>query len=240
MSGLGDDGLYIHLGEIMETVFRTALSFSLLMVITYTLGKLINSKMTHSHFAVAITLGSVIANMSFDLNINFFSMLSSLITLVAIALVTSYVSLKNRRIRKWVAGKPVKLVEKGKILEGNLAKAFLTTEMLNQFLRENGIFDIEEVEYAFLENDGKLSALKKFPYRIPVNHQFGYISPDTFQMPIEIIVDGEILLSNLGRINNGEEWITGQLKDRGLKVKDVNYAVLNSKGKLFIDTYKDF
>jgi uncharacterized membrane protein YcaP (DUF421 family) len=232
--------MYIHAGEITETVFRTIFSFALLMIVTYVLGKLINSKMTHSHFAFSITLGSVIANMSFDLNINFFSMLSSLITLFAIVLVTSYISLKNRHIRKWVSGKPVKLIEKGQILEGNLERAFLTMEMLNQFLREKDIFNINEVEYAFLENDGNVSVLKKYPYRTPVNRQFGFYDSEPFQMPIEIIVDGKILYSHLSWIKNGEEWIKDELKQRGLEVKDVNYAVLNSNRKLFIDIYQDF
>jgi uncharacterized membrane protein YcaP (DUF421 family) len=232
--------MYIHPGEIAETVIRTIFSFALLMIVTYILGKLISSKMTHSHFAVSITLGSVIANMSFDLNINFFSMLSSLITLFAIVLLTSYISLKNRRIRKWVYGKPVKLIEKGKILENNLDRAFLTMEMLNQFLREKDIFNIEEVEYAFLENDGNISILKKYPYRAPVNHELGLFDSEPAQMPIEIIVDGEILTSNLRRIKKGEDWIKDELKQRGLEVKDVNYAVLNSNQKLFIDIYQDF
>lgn len=68
--------------------------------------------------------------------------------------------MRSRKIRKWFAGKPTVVIENGKILEQNLRKIQFTLDTLSQELREKDIFDIEEVQYAILELNGKLSVLK--------------------------------------------------------------------------------
>ncbi|WP_212774624.1 YetF domain-containing protein [Polycladomyces abyssicola] len=72
-----------------------------------------------------------------------------------------YLALKSRTIKRWVIGEPVTLIDKGKILEKNLAKIHMSLEVLSQSLRRKDIFDINEVECAILETDGELSVLKK-------------------------------------------------------------------------------
>ncbi|MFX3623843.1 MAG: DUF421 domain-containing protein [Ectobacillus sp.] len=64
------------------------------------------------------------------------------------------ISLKSRHIRMWISGQPTVIIENGKLLDANMKKIRYTLDDLNQHLREQGIFDLFEVEHALLEHRG--------------------------------------------------------------------------------------
>ncbi len=66
-----------------------------------------------------------------------------------------------RPIEKLIEGEPIMLIHNGIILTKNLKKAGFTMSELEAAMRENGIFDIEKVDLAMLEVDGKVSVLSK-------------------------------------------------------------------------------
>src|ERR1700730_3644621 len=108
------------MNDIWQSVLRTSLSYLLLMVITLIWGKQINSRKNYFNFALAITIGSFISNMSFDLQLHFIPMCFSFVSLTAFYLLSSFLSFKSRKLRKWISGQPIVLIEKGNILEKNL------------------------------------------------------------------------------------------------------------------------
>ena len=155
----------ITLHDILLSILRTGISFFILMIIALWIGKQVNSKNNYYNFALSMTIGSFIANMGFDIKLSFIPMLSALFSLVFIYFIFSVISSKSRRFRMWISGKPTVIIEKGKILDANMKKIRYTLDDLNQQLREQGIFDVFEVEYALLEVSGKLSVLKKKKYQ---------------------------------------------------------------------------
>lgn len=58
-------------------------------------------------------------------------------------------------------------------------------------------------------------------------------------MPIEVIMDGKIILKNIHENQLTEQWIDEELEKRQLSLKDIVYAVRSSNGSLYIDTYDD-
>jgi uncharacterized membrane protein YcaP (DUF421 family) len=223
--------------DLLIPILRTSTSFLILMVVTYFIGKHINSHKNHYSFALSVTIGSFIANMGFDTSIKFREMLASFLSLVLMYYLFMVVSTKSRTIRKWISGKPTVLIEKGKLLDHNMKKVKFTLDDLNQLLRERGIFNIFELEDVLLEVSGELSILKKQAYQNPVKQDFNL--PQTSEaLPIELIMDGEIIIKN----NNSQynrEWIEAECKKRNLRIDEVYYAVINSNGSLFIDKYDD-
>jgi uncharacterized membrane protein YcaP (DUF421 family) len=115
-----------------------------------------------------------------------------------------------------------------------------TLDSLNQELREQSVFDMEEVLFAILEINGTLTVLKKPEYR-PVIHKDLWIStnPESW-LPIELIMDGQIIYKNLKENKLTKEWLVQELIKRNLQEGDVLYAVFGSNGQLYIDTYNDF
>ncbi|MFS0862072.1 DUF421 domain-containing protein [Fredinandcohnia sp. 179-A 10B2 NHS] len=223
--------------DLLLSIWRTGLSFIILVLVTLSIGKHINPHKNHFSFALAVTIGSFIANMGFDTKIDFIEMLSAFLVLVLLFYLFMVLSFRSRRLRKLLSGRPTVLIEKGKILDKNMQKIKFSIDDLNQYLREKNIFNINEVEYALLEVSGELSVLKKKQFQ-NICKQDMNLPYSTVSLPIELIMDGEIINKNIVGPYN-QKWIEVECKKRNLEVKDVYYAVVNSHGSLFIDKYQD-
>lgn len=223
--------------DILIPILRTAFSFIILILITLNFGKHINSHKNHYSFALSIIIGSFIANMAFDTQLNFKEMLISFLVLVVMFYLFMVFSSRSRNLRKWFSGRPTVLIENGKILDKNMKKVKFSIDDLNQLLREKDIFNIFEVEYALLEVSGVLSVLKKKQFQNTSRQDFNLPNPSV-SLPIELIMDGKIIKKNfIGMYNR--DWIEAECKRRNLRINEIYYAVVKSDGHLFVDTYDD-
>lgn len=227
------------MGLLWETAVRTVLAFALIMLITRIIGKHTIARMTYHDFVASITLGAIVANLAFNTHIRVWHTVASFLIFSGIAYLTAFISLKSRKTRKWFAGQPTVVIENGKILENNLRKIQFSMDSLNQELREKDIFDPEEVEYAILELNGRLSVLKKPEYRPVTRKDLHMPNPAKTQFPVELIMDGKIMTDNLQKSDVSPQWLSQQLEKRGLIPEEVFYAVRGTNGKLFCDLYED-
>lgn len=225
--------------EISNSIIRTIISYLLLMILTLFWGKQINSHKNHFNFALSITMGSYIANMGFDMNLKFVQMLFSFGTLVVLYFLFSLMSFSSRVLRKWFSGKPIVLIENGKILDENFNKSRFTLDDLSQQLREKEVFDISEVEYALLEVSGNISILKKEQFRKVIKKDLSMnLNNQPSSLPIELIMGGKVIKENLSNFYN-DEWIWKECQKRFITPNDVFYAVVGTNGQVYFDLYKD-
>lgn len=225
---------------LLDTAFRTLIAFILMMAITRVIGKHTIARMTYHDFVASVTLGAITANLAFNTQLRIWNPIVSFLTFSLIAYLISYISLKSRKSRKWLAGKPTVVIENGKILEQNLRKIKISLDSLNQELREVQIFDPGEVEYAVLEINGKLSVLKKPEYMPVLRKDLQLFYPaNKPQFPVELIMDGQVVTENLRLTGLSPEWLSAQLKKRGVKAEEVCYAVRGTNGEMFYDLYQD-
>jgi uncharacterized membrane protein YcaP (DUF421 family) len=227
------------MSDLIETIIRTIFSVFLLIVSIHIIGKQIIARATYLHYIVNITLGSIAANIAFETKLNFFNLTASFVVFVAISVLLSHLSLKSHTLKKWIIGKPITLIDKGKILEKNLSKINMSLDVLTQNLRRKDIFDMNEVECAVIEMDGGLSVLKKTMYLPVTRKDLAFQKPDS-SFPLELIVDGEIIFENLTKKNLTMGWLEKELVKRKLIQKDVNYMVLGTNNQLYIDLYQDY
>ena len=195
--------------------------------------------MTIFDFVASISLGAIAANVAFNTFINAYHAILAFVIYVIIIFTMALISLKSRKGRKFFAGDPTIVIENGKILEKNMNKMRYTLDYLNQQLREKEIFNIEEVLFAIIETNGTLTILKKPQFR-NVNKQdlMIPITPE-FKLPIELIMDGEIIKENLEQNNLTESWLQTELNKCNLVQHDVLYAVLSGNGNMYVDTYEN-
>ncbi|WP_025690776.1 DUF421 domain-containing protein [Paenibacillus zanthoxyli] len=219
-------------------LFRTIFAILLLLLVAKILGKQTISNMTFLDFVTGITIGSVTANLAFNDKIQWSHVTLSLIVITITSILLSVISLRSRKMRSWISGSPTVLIEGGKILEDNMRKVRYTLDSLDQALREKGIFNLEEVEYAVLEDNGVVSILKKDKYQY-VTKKDMKLRPNTQAFPVELILDGVLIEKNLE--NNGltKEWLETQLRRKGKRISDVFYAVRGTQQQLIFDFYKD-
>ncbi|MFG6495051.1 DUF421 domain-containing protein [Fictibacillus sp. UD] len=222
----------------IDVVVRTIVAFIALYVAARVLGKHTVSRMTIFDFIAVVTLGSVTANLSFALEIKARYIFFSLFIFVVLIYLSAFLSLKSKRARKFVAGDPTVVIENGKILEHNMKKMRYTLDYLNQQLRQKDIFSVDEVDYALVENNGLLSVKKKEQHLNVTRKDLNMYKPEV-KLPIELIMDGEILLNNLKENNISKGWLHTELTKRSLSTQNVVYALLTSNDKLYIDTHND-
>jgi uncharacterized membrane protein YcaP (DUF421 family) len=219
--------------EFFQTILRTTFSSILLLVVTYFFGKRMTTHRNYHNFAIAITIGSYIANMGFDTNLRFGPTLASFFTLAFIFLFSSYLSFKKVNLRKYLAGQPLIIIEKGQMNEDHMSKARYTMDDLQQQLREQGTFHVEEIETAILEVSGKLSIQPKEKYTPVVKQDLEQLFQPS---ALELIIDGKMVLENLTSVHH-RDWVQKQCQARNVKIEQVSYAVVGSNGVFYLIKY---
>ncbi|WP_159882298.1 DUF421 domain-containing protein [Paenibacillus puerhi] len=225
--------------EHLVVLIRSFSAFLILLVIARVLGKQTLSNMNFHEFVTAVILGATAANFAFNEKIKVVHLLIALAVFTFTSYVLSKLFLKFRTFKMWTEGTPTVLIEGGLILENNLKKNNMTLDSLNQQLRQRDIFNIEDVEYALLEINGKLSVQKKKELQTVTLKDLKLNAGKAIQFPIELVIDGQLLIESLKSNHISESWLMSQLKVRGKKLEDVFYAVKGSNGQLYVDDYRD-
>jgi uncharacterized membrane protein YcaP (DUF421 family) len=147
------------LTDILWAMLRAFIAYILILTVARLMGRKAISQMTFFDFCVAITLGSVTANIGFGGDNSFHAAVTVLLTLGFLSIVTGFLCIKSFAVRKLVNSEPLLLIDNNQVVERNMKKARITMTELTSLLREKNAFNIKDVQEAVLENDGKLSVL---------------------------------------------------------------------------------
>ncbi len=222
------------MADYIEVIWASLVVFGLLVVVTRVIGRKLLSQSTYFDFVTAITIGTITGGYVVN-KVKGGAVLISPIILATCTMGLGFLTIKSLRIRKLVKGEPVVVIQNGKILEKNMAKARYTLDALEMQLREKGIFDLNEVEFAVLESNGKLSVQKK-NYHNPVTKKDLGLDVDYKGLATEIIKDGQVLEQNLSQNNLDFSWLYNELQKQGVEdVSKVMLATLNTDGSLYLD-----
>lgn len=223
----------------LETVFTSVLAYVLVMVCTRLLNKEQVAQLTFYDYVAGITLGSIAAELAINANGRHWAMSEALIIIALLTFLTGYVAEKSRPLRKLIEGEPTIVVHNGKIMERNMGKLRYNMDNLTSQLRDKGVFNIGDLEFAILEPNGSLSVLLKSQKRPLQPADMGV--PTGYEgLETELIVDGVVICENLQQNGLDEAWLTQQLRNRGFSsAAEVMYASLASDGSLFVDIRND-
>ena len=222
----------------IEIIFRTFTAFILLWIFVQLLGKQTIAQRTYHLYIASITMGTIAGNLAFNIKIKFLYFIISIIIMGTVVFMLNLVAVRNPRFGKWIAGEPAILIQKGQILEESMERMGYSLDSLKQALRGKDIFNIEEVECAILEINGALSVLKKEQYQNTTKQDLPLLS-SAGTVPIELVYDGKILYENLSEHTYDEEWLMAELQKRKLSPLDISYAVVGTKGNLYIDLFRN-
>lgn len=221
-----------------EIIFRSALAFFALLILTRLLGKKQLSHLTFFNYITGITIGNIAAQFSSDKSIKTIEGLVSLIVWTVLTILVELISLKSGTIRKFLSGEPTIVIKKGKIQPKVMSRMRLSLDHLMTMLRNNNVFSLKEVDYAIIETDGKLSVFKKQSQQAVTRQDMNIPETKNLHIPTEIIVEGKIIKRNLLEYNLSYQWVYQELKKAGVNsVKEILYAEIQSDGQLFFDKY---
>lgn len=197
-------------------ILKTILLYFVIIIAYRIMGKKEVGQLSIIDLIVSLLIAELAAITIEDIDVSIFKSIVPIFVLVLIQVILSYISLKNSNFRKSVEGSPTVIIKEGKIKFNEMSKLRYSLDDLITQLREQGIKSIEEVSYAVLENDGKLSVFQ-----------------NTKDYPMPIIMDGVINEEVLKDMKKNSNWVYKILKDKNLKLEDIFYA-FHTKEKTFI------
>lgn len=219
---------------VLSAAGRGCAAFFLLLAVTRLMGNKAIAQLTFFDFCIAITIGSTASDIGLAGDDSFASAASVLITLGALALSAGYFHLKSFRFRKLVNSEPIVLIANGTLVETNLKKARLAVTDLTSLLREKDVFRIGDVNFAVLENNGRLSVLLKSEAQTVTQGDLQMALPETALMK-ELVLDGKILHENLEAAGKNTEWLLAALAAQGAAGPErVLFAALDGEEKLYV------
>ena len=177
------------------------------------LGKRQIGQLEASEFVVAMLLADLAAIPMQDASLPLLSGLVPIGTVVGLELVLSFLIMKSIPIRKFLCGKPVILIDNGKILQNNLRRTRVSLDELMGHLRQKDVLDISSVQYAILETDGNLSVFP-YPDQKPASAADSRIAVKKQSLPITIIQDGFLFREDLIRAGKDMVWLRDVLGKR--------------------------
>ena len=161
-------------------------------------------------YITGITIGSIAAELATELEAPWKPLIAMIIYgLVALGL--TILAHKFPKTRKYVNGTPTIVMDNGKLYRENMKKAKLELSEFMVLCRQEGYFNINDIETAVFEYNGRITILPKSEKR-PLTPEDMNITPEKAEICTEIIMDGRILHENLKRLGLDLTWLDKQLK----------------------------
>ena len=170
------------------------------------MGKRQIGQMEASEFVVTMLVANLASIPMQDAAIPLYSGLLPILVVLGMELTLSGLILKSVLIRRFFCGKPVILIDNGKILMENLRKTRVTLDELTGHLRQKDVLDIQTVQFAILETDGSLSVFP-YPKHRPATAKESGIQAENQYLPITIVEDGYLSRENLQKAGKDSLWL---------------------------------
>jgi len=220
--------------NIFSSIIKSLVSIVVLFFLTKMMGKKQMSQLSMYDYIVGITIGSVVAEISTNLEADFFLGIVVMVVFSLISILISFLSCKSIRFRRFVTGGADVLIEDGKIIMEGLKKAKIDVNDLLQEARINNYFDISKVEYALMESNGKISFLLKSKYNNVTPHDMK-LKVDYEGLCSNLVLDGVVMKNNLKLINKDEKWLKTRLEKMGYDdIRDLLLVSCDSKENLAV------
>ncbi len=213
---------------------KSIFSIITLFFLTKAMGRKQLSQLNLYDYIVGITIGSVAADISLDLESHFINGLIVMSIYTIVSILISHFTAKSIKLRRFVTGSPIIIIEDGKIIEDNVEKAKIDISSLLQEARTSGYFNISEIEYAIMEANGKISFLPKSKYA-PLTPSDTKTKVTYKGLCANLVIDGQIMENNLLAIKKDIKWLETRLSNEGYdNVSDLLLVTCDSKEQLTI------
>ncbi len=197
-------------------ILKTVILYFFIVVSYRIMGKKEVTQLSIIDLIVSILIAELAAMSIEETSRSIFISIVPIVVLVVLEIILSFIQLKSSKFRKIIDGSPKLIINKGKLMFNQMKNLRYSLDDLITQLREQGIKNIEDVNYAILENSGKLSVFS-----------------DNDIYPLPIILDGKIDFDTLYNIKKDPDWLYSILSKKRIELENVFYAFY-TKQKTYI------
>ena len=209
--------------DLFFVVVRTIFFYLFVIIILRLMGKREIGQLSIQDLVVSLLIAELVAISIENYKDSMLLTIFPILILLFFELLTGFLSLKFNKFRNIMDGKPSLIINRGKINYKEMMKQRYSLDDLMLELRNNNIKNLKDVEYAVLENNGRLNIFK-----------YSFLGLDN-DNPFPLILDGVIQKDTLDYIEKDEKWLNKYLNDNNLEKKDIFYAFYKNK-KIYVIT----
>lgn len=220
--------------EIFVVSSRAVFSLITLFLITKMIGKRQVSELSLFDYVISISIGNFAAEMTMNLDSQVLNGFVSVLIFGLIATIVGILTTKSILLRRFLMGTPTIIIQDGKFVVENLKKIKFDMNDFLETARSAGYFDVNQIKYAIMEANGKVSFLPKEEYQ-QVTVKDMNLKPSKQGLCSNVIIDGKIMINNLKNINKDIKWLNKELKLKGCNdYKNILLATVDINEKLMI------
>ncbi|MDD3397032.1 MAG: DUF421 domain-containing protein [Clostridia bacterium] len=219
----------------MDNVFLNVLlqslsAFLVLFIISKILGKKQVAQLEFCDYVVGISIGSIAAAMAVDPDIPFYHFIVAMIIFGGLDLFLSIIARKSNFLKATIKGRPLIIIEDGKLNFKNIKKSKLDLNEIMAQCRNKGYFYVDDIAYCIFETSGDFSILPKSKSRPLIAKDLGLPKEDV-SLQTEVIIDGKIIPHELQKINKTKEWLYKKMKltKNKKQIKNILFATYDEK-----------
>lgn len=217
--------------EVIKVILTSFLSVAALFIITKIMGHRQIAQLDFFDYITGITIGSVAAELATELE-EPWKPLIAMVVYGAVSVALNIITSKFPRSRKFLNGSPIVVMNNGKLYRKNMKKSKLDLSEFLMMCREQGYFDLNDIQTAIFEYNGKLTVLPVSTGR-PVTPDDLNMTPAPDYLNVEVIMDGRVIDKNLKQIGLDSAWLDKQLKARGYhNAKEIYLGVCDKNNQL--------
>ena len=198
---------------------RTIFLYTVLILSIRLMGKRQIGQMEASEFVVTMLVANLAAIPMQSSDAPLLSGLVPILSVLGMELVLSFLILKSMALRTLLCGKPVILIDNGKILRSSLRRTRITMDELMGHLRQKDVLCVSDVQFAILETDGNLSVFP-YPAQRPATAKEAGLHPEVQHLPICLVEDGWVSRENLRKAGKDRLWLQNVLHQHGTCLRD--------------------
>lgn len=165
-----------------------------------------------------------------------YPLLSSIVLIflfVALEIVSSVLSLKSKAYRKAIQGNSIMVIKDGRLLQNNLKILRYSIDDLFENLRLKDVFDLKQVDSAYVETNGALSVELKAEYKPPSAKELN-LPVEKTAIPYLVVSDGKMIFENFVYCKTNKTKINAILKENSIDISSVLLMTLNTNGDSYI------
>lgn len=208
--------------EYIVILLRTVIFYFFILLLYRIMGKREVGQLGIIDLIVSILIADLVVISIENYNKSMLYTLIPISILAILQLILAFISLKKPKIRNFLDGNPSVIIKDGKINYKEMVKQKYNLDDLLVQIREKGYRNIEEIEYAILENNGTLSV-------------FNYAKEKT-PLPLPLILDSSIQTDTLKHLKKDKKWVYNLLQKKNININEVFYAFYKDKNIFIIKT----
>lgn len=217
----------------MVTIFiRTLIIYTILLISMRLMGKRQIGQLEVTDLVTTFMLSEIATLPIENPDMPLVNSLIPIIILLTFEVASSMLMIKAPRLKSLFSSRPGYLIKNGVLIESELIKNRISSDELISELRQNGISDIDQADYAIMEKDGKITVLPKPEYRPITPFDLGLNTSDDGLSHI-IISNGIVNSHGLSVIGKSQKWLDATLSKDGYTVKDIFLMTSTDSGRLY-------